>query len=256
MKELRIISLVPSITLLLFDLGLEKNIVGRTKFCVHPKEKTNSIPVIGGTKNTDYIKIKALQPTIIFANKEENEKAQIVQLKMTAKVVVTDVKNLEDNYKMIAQIGKLTQTENKAKKIISETKQNFEDLKKSMIKLSNDQINTLYLIWRKPYMTIGKDTFIHSILETIGLKNMFGHQTRYPVIHNLQTSYFANCKLILLSSEPYPFSGKHIQEIQEQLPNTKILLVDGEYFSWYGSKMLHAPDYLKKLLSDFFEQNT
>ena len=101
----------------------------------------------------------------------------------------------------------------------------------------------------------GKDTFIHSILKTIGLKNMFAHQTRYPIINNLQTSYFANCQLVLLSSEPYPFSEKHITEIQSQLPNAKILLVDGEYFSWYGSKMIDAPNYFKQLLADIHEQN-
>lgn len=254
----RIISLVPSITLLLFDLGLEKNIVGRTKFCIHPKEKINSIPTIGGTKQFDIEKIRLLKPDLIIANKEENEKEQIEALKKEFMVLVTDVKNLEDNYKMIEKIGKLTKTENRAREIIIQTKHNFETFKETLSPSLSPPINigTLYLIWRKPYMTIGKDTFIHSMLESMGLKNMFGHQTRYPIIHNFQTSYFSNCKLVLLSSEPYPFTEKHIREIQQQLPHAKIVLVDGEFFSWYGSKIKDAPAYFKSLLKQINEQNT
>ena len=246
----KIISLVPSITLLLFDLGLENSIIGRTKFCIHPKEKVKQIPTIGGTKNIDIEKIKTLQPTIIFATKEENEKVQIIELKKIFNVVIFDVKNLDDNYNMIAKIGKLTSTEIKATEIIEQTKLNFEHLKNI-----NSPSLSLYLIWRKPYMTIGKDTFIHAMLETIGLKNMFAHQTRYPIIQNLQTSYFAKCELVLLSSEPYPFTQLHIKEIQEQLPNAKILLVDGEYFSWYGSKMMNAPKYFNELIKTIKQQS-
>ena len=256
MQHQKIISLVPSITLLLFDLGLDTQIVGRTKFCIHPKEKINSIPTIGGTKNSDIQKIKQLQPDIIFAAKEENEKEIIEQLKKDFKVIVFDIKNLDDNYKMIAKIGKLTQTTQKAQEIIETTKQNFEKLKTTFspsLSLPNN-IETLYLIWRKPYMTIGKDTFIHAMLEQLGLKNMFDHQTRYPIIQNLQTSYFSKCQLVLLSSEPYPFTQQHIKEIQEQLPNAKILLVDGEFFSWYGSKMMYTPTYFKTLIKSIHEQ--
>ncbi len=254
MTNQRIISLVPSITLLLFDLGLENSIAGRTKFCIHPKEKINSIPTIGGTKNSDIQKIKQLNPDLIFATKEENEKETIDELKKDFNVIIFDIKNLDDNYKMIAKIGKLTSSEIKAQEIITQTKQHFDELKKSIIKLPNSQINTLYLIWRKPYMTIGKDTFIHTMLEQLGLKNMFDHQTRYPIIQNLQTSYFSKCQLVLLSSEPYPFTQQHIKEIQEQLPNAKILLVDGEFFSWYGSKMMYTPIYFNTLIKSIHEQ--
>lgn len=249
MQQHRIISLVPSITLLLFDLGLETSIVGRTKFCIHPNDKILKIPTVGGTKNIDIPKIKALQPTLIFAAKEENEKDDIQTLQKEFNVVVFDVKKLEDNYKMTAKIGKLTKSEAKANEIIEHTKSNFLKLNSTIQQSTNTTLSTLYLIWRKPYMTIGKDTFIHAMLETLGLKNMFAHQTRYPIINNLQTSYFANCKLVLLSSEPYPFIEKHIAEIQQQVPNAKILLVDGEYFSWYGSKMRDAPAYFQELLN-------
>lgn len=241
----KIISLVPSITLLLCDLSLENNIVGRTKFCIHPAEKIKKIPIIGGTKNIDLNKIKTLQPDIIFVSKEENIKEQILELKKSFKVIVFDVASLEDNYKMIVKIGKLTNTLERAHKIIIETKLNFEQLKNNII-LSN--LNALYLIWKNPYMTVGKDTFIHDMLTQMGLNNLFAHQTRYPIIQNLQTSYFQKCQLVLLSTEPYPFSEKHFKEIQEQLPQAKIILADGEYFSWYGSKIIEAPTYFQQLL--------
>ncbi len=255
MQIQRIISLVPSITLLLIDLELKDKIIGRTKFCIHPADKVKDIATIGGTKNINIKKIRLLQPDLIIANKEENEKEQIELLKKEFNVLITDVKNLDDNYSMITKIGELTSTENKAQEIVEQTKENFDKLNMVIQQLSDSPINTLYLIWRKPYMTIGKDTFIHAILKTIGSKNMFAHQTRYPIINNLQTSYFVNCKLVLLSSEPYPFSEKHISEVQQQLPNAKIVLVDGEYFSWYGSKMINAPAYFSQLLSSIHEQS-
>ena len=242
----KIISLVPSITLTLFDLGLEENITGRTKFCIHPKEKVAGIPTVGGTKKLNLEKIRSLKPDLIIANKEENEKEQIETLQKEFNVFVTDVKNIEDNYQMIAQLGELTGTSDKAKTIIETTKQNFDSISTFSSRWLSGQMNTLYLIWRKPYMSIGHDTFIHSMLEKIGLKNIFAEQTRYPVISQLST---VDCQLVLLSSEPYPFSDKHITEIQEQLPDAKILLVDGEFFSWYGSKMQDAPAYFRELLS-------
>lgn len=247
MFESGIVSLVPSITLLLCDLGLEKNIIGRTKFCIHPSDKIQNIPIVGGTKQCDIAKISLLKPDLIIANKEENEKEQIETLKKQFKVLVTDIKNLDDNYKMIERIGKLSGTTGKATEIIRQTMENMAELKTFISRFPKVEPNTLYLIWRKPYMTIGKDTFIHSLLETMGCKNMFAHQTRYPIIHNLQTSYFSKCQLVLLPSEPYPFSEKHLAEIQEQLPNAKVILVDGEYFSWYGSKIRDTPAYFKML---------
>lgn len=243
---MKIISLVPSITLLLCDLGLENQIIGRTKFCIHPADKVKNIPIIGGTKNIDIQKIQSLNPDLIFSAKEENTKEEILVLKKLFNVIVFEVDNLDDNYKMIKKIGKLTQKETKALQIIKQTKANFENLATSFIPTA---IPTLYFIWRKPYMTVGSNTFIHSLLNAMGLKNMFEHQTRYPIIQNLRTSYFEKCKLVLLSSEPYPFSEKHIKEFQELLPQAQILLVNGEFFSWYGSKIMDAPNYFKEILS-------
>lgn len=253
MRTLRIVSLVPSLTLLLADLGLQDSLVGRTKFCIHPKDLVKDIPIIGGTKQIDIQKIRILNPDLIIANKEENEKEQINQLQKEYKILVTDIKNLDDMYIVIDKIGKLTNTEHSATEIIDIIKTNFEELAKFTSTLPT--LNCLYLIWRNPYMSIGKDTFIHSMLASMGMKNMFSHQTRYPIIQNLETSYFQKCDIVMLSSEPYPFTDKHIPEIRKQLPNTKILVVNGEFFSWYGSKSKDAPLYFKSLLEAIHEQN-
>jgi ABC-type Fe3+-hydroxamate transport system substrate-binding protein len=238
---LRIVSLVPSQTELLFDLGLDEQVVGITKFCVHPAEWFTTKTRVGGTKNINISTIKKLKPTLIIANKEENVKEQIEELANHYPVWLTNVNNLEEAVQMIEDIGALTHTQQKANHLTQKIKTNFEELNQTRA-----NINTCYLIWQNPYMTVGGDTFIHDMLQKCGFNNIFAHQSRYPEIsiNQLQT---ANCKLLLLSSEPYPFKQKHIDNLQQQLPNTKILLVDGEMFSWYGSRLLKAPQYFKEL---------
>jgi ABC-type Fe3+-hydroxamate transport system substrate-binding protein len=254
MNQLKIVSLVPSLTLLLADLGLQDALVGRTRFCIHPEHIVKQIAVVGGTKQADLQKIRILKPDMILANKEENDKEQILQLQKEFSVLVTDVKNPEDNYRMIAKIGKLTNKEKEANDLIKTTRKNFSELQTYVSALP--ALNCLYLIWRKPYMSIGRDTFIHSMLHEAGLKNMFGHQTRYPIVQNLETSYFSKCELVLLSSEPYPFAEKHSAEIRQLLPKAMVMLVNGEYFSWYGSRIKDTPAYLKTLLQTIHEQNS
>jgi ABC-type Fe3+-hydroxamate transport system substrate-binding protein len=237
----RIISLVPSQTELLFDLGLAEQVIGITKFCIHPDEWFRSKTKIGGTKQINIDQIKQLQPNLIIANKEENVKEQIEELEKLFPVWISDVNNLDDAYEMIEQIGLITSKHQKASEIINGIKESFARLLTPRSKL-----RTIYLIWQNPYMTVGGDTFIHSMLETAGLNNIFQTKTRYPgvTISELQAK---NCELLLLSSEPYPFKQKHMDELQNQLPNTKILLVDGELFSWYGSHLLQAPAYFMNL---------
>ena len=236
-----IISLVPSQTELLFDLGLNKQVVGVTKFCVHPDEWFRSKKRVGGTKQLKMDIIHQLQPDLIIANQEENVKEQIEELEKHFPVWISDVNNLDDAYEMIKQIGLLVNKEQQADEITNRIKENF-----SQLETRNSQLAACYLIWQNPCMTIGGDTFIHSMMEAAGFKNIYSAKTRYPevTIAELQT---ANCKLLLLSSEPYPFKQKHIEEIQPLLPETKIILVDGEMFSWYGSRLQYAPGYFKKL---------
>jgi len=240
----RIVSLVPSQTELLHYLGLQDKTVGITKFCIHPKEWLRSKTRVGGTKTLNIAAIKKLQPDLIIANKEENIKEQIEALANDYTVLVTDVNNVAEALQMIRTIGKITGKAAKAKTLVAAIEAAFLN-----IRLSNTPVNTAYLIWNKPYMTIGGDTFINDMLAKAGLKNIFARKTRYPevTIADLQASH---CQLIILSSEPYPFKQKHIAELQQHLPGTKIILADGEMFSWYGSRMLLAAEYLQMVIRE------
>jgi len=249
----RIISLVPSQTELLFDLGLSREVIGITKFCIHPGEWFHTKTRVGGTKQLKTDLIRELQPDLIIANKEENVKEQIEELsaglngKKQIPVWVSNVNNLTDAYKMIEQAGLITGKEKEAREIVSRIKENF-----SQLPSIDSGLRTAYLIWQRPYMTVGGDTFIHSMMQAAGLHNIYANKTRYPelTITELQA---ANCDLLLLSSEPYPFKQKHIDELQAQLPNTRILLADGEMFSWYGSRLLRAPAYFQKLFKQMID---
>jgi ABC-type Fe3+-hydroxamate transport system substrate-binding protein len=238
----KIVSLVPSQTELLFDLGLHDEVVGITKFCIHPKTWATTKSKVGGTKKLDITFIKALQPDLIIANKEENVKEQVEALAKLFPVWVTNVNTLQDALTMITDIGQLTSSIPKAKQIANQIKNNFETLS-----ASTKNIKTAYLIWQKPYMTVGGNTFISNMLTTCGFVNIFANENRYPQI-TIEQLKALNCKLLLLSSEPYPFKEKHIAYFEEQLPNTKIKIVDGEMFSWYGSRLVHATKYFKELI--------
>ena len=242
----RIVSLVPSQTELLFDLGLDEQVVGTTKFCVHPPEWFYTKKRVGGTKKLHFDIIHQLQPDLIIANKEENVKEQVEELAKDYPVWISDVTDLPTACEMIEQIGLLINKPENAKELISTIKVNF-----SRLPSSNNKLRTCYFIWNDPYMTIGGDTFIHSMMEAAGFENIFKSKQRYPAV-TIKDLVIANCELLLLSSEPYPFKQKHIDELKQALDkiglsDIKILLVDGEMFSWYGSRLLHAPQYFKEL---------
>lgn len=243
----RIISLVPSQTELLYDLGLEEEVIGITKFCVHPPTWFRSKTRVGGTKNVNIEKVKALQPDLVLANKEENIKEQIEALEKIVPVWVSDVNNLEEAIDMIENIGLLTNKSNQVKTINENILYSF-----SKLETGNQQPATCYLIWRDPYMTTGGDTFINDMLKRCGLQNVFEPQQRYPEI-TLEQLKEHNVELILLSSEPYPFKEKHVAEIKAILPAVKIVMVDGEMFSWYGSRLLYAAQYFKELVNKIYD---
>lgn len=240
----RIISLVPSQTELLSALGLEKETIGITRFCIHPANWFNTKKRIGGTKNLHIDEIRKLRPDLVIANKEENVQDQIEQLARDHPVWLTDVNNLEDALKMILDIGVLTGKKELALSLAGQIKTAFAGLPKI-----RPGVKTAYMIWRNPWMTTGVDTFIHDMMQHCGFENIFAHKTRYPEtnIEELQTR---DCQLLLLSSEPYPFTQKHLDELKSKLPGTGIKLVDGEFFSWYGSRLLEAPAYFKKLIHE------
>ena len=243
-KPKRIISLVPSQTELLFDLGLENEVAGVTKFCIHPWEKVKSKAKIGGTKNFNFDVIDALQPDLIIGNKEENYQEGIEKLAEKYPVWMSDIFTLEDALDMIRKVGELTGKKENAIEIAEKVENGFATLAQP-----KRQISAAYFIWKNPYMAAGKNTFINDILQRCGLVNVFANADRYPEtsIEMLQKS---KPEVILLSSEPYPFQEKHFQEFQEVLPDAKILIVDGEMFSWYGSRLLKAPNYFQELLTE------
>ncbi|MCW3161260.1 ABC transporter substrate-binding protein [Chryseobacterium oryctis] len=239
---MKIISLVPSITETLFDLGLTENeIIGRTKFCIHPNEKVKNITTIGGTKNINIDKIKSLQPDLIIANKEENIKEQVESLMKNFKVIVTNIETIEDNYYLLKNLGNIFNKEEKAQLFNIKIYDIFNQIK------TDSKIKVAYLIWKKPYMTIGHDTFIHKILEEIGFVNIFKDKTRYPEI---QVEDLNEADIIMLSSEPYPFKEEHFKELNQIYPEKKIMLVDGEAFSWYGTHIAKCENYYKNLLTE------
>ncbi len=250
-KPIRIISLVPSQTELLYDLGLRDEVVGITKFCVHPEEWFHSKTRVGGTKKYDFEKIKALNPDLIIGNKEENDKEQIEELMKNYNVWMSDIYTLKDAYDMITRIGTLVGKQSEATdlklKIESEFN-NFNFRNNISDPDSYRDRNVGYFIWNNPFMVAGNNTFINEMLKVCGFKNVF-EDVRYPEVTAEQIAK-ATPQIILLSSEPYPFKEKHIQEFKAICPNAKVLIVDGEIFSWYGSRLLKAPAYFKQLIEN------
>jgi len=238
----RIVSVVPSQTELLHYLGLEEEVVGITKFCIHPEEWFRTKPRIGGTKQLHIQKILELKPDLVIANKEENVQEQIEELAQYLPVWVSDVNTLQEAVDMIASIGELVGQKSKALGLVEVLKTSFATLHKP----GRLKPRTCYLIWKDPYMTIGGDTFIHDMLQQAGFTNLFADKNRYPEV-SVEEINEMGCEVLLLSSEPYPFQQKHIYELQAQLPHTAIVLVDGELFSWYGSRLLHSPAYFEQL---------
>jgi ABC-type Fe3+-hydroxamate transport system substrate-binding protein len=243
----RIVSLVPSQTELLYSLGLDEEVLGITKFCVHPNKWFTTKQRVGGTKTVKIDLIKNLQPDLIIANKEENVKEQIEALNSIAPVWVSDIHSLNDALIMIKSIGELVNKPIDANKIVSDIKVEFEQLR-----FSKTRYRTAYLIWKDPFMAAGSDTFINDVMSYCGFDNILKDHLRYPQI-TVEQIQAKECELLMLSSEPYPFKEKHVKELQQQLPRTRIILVDGEFFSWYGSRLLLASTYLKTLIKSLAE---
>ncbi|MBK9257745.1 MAG: ABC transporter substrate-binding protein [Saprospiraceae bacterium] len=241
-----IISLVPSITETLIFLGLAEKIIGRTKFCIHPVDVIKKIPVIGGTKNPNIHKIKYLKPDLIIANKEEN-RMEDVQALRDFPVYVSDIKNTEDLIRFLNDLDQLFN--------IPQSLKLASDIESAFTTKPSKIVNSCYLIWKDPWMTIGKDTYIHYVMAQFGFRNVFSNAERYPEI-TFEDIENSDADVIMLSSEPFPFKEKHILELTEVFPDKIIILVDGEYFSWYGSRMIAAIPYLNSLHYQLLEKIT
>ncbi len=233
----RIISLVPSQTELLASLGLDENVVGITKFCVHPDSWRQTKTKVGGTKQFDFSCIDSLEPDLIIGNKEENYLEGIETLKAKYPVWMSDISTLNDALDMIRELGDITGKLDQAGKLITEIETSFPG------RVYNQRV--LYLIWKNPWMAAGRDTFIHDMISRIGFDNVVLHD-RYPELSEDQIRSLEP-ELVFLSSEPYPFRERHIAEVRRFLPRAQVLTVDGEMFSWYGSRLKYAPDYFRSL---------
>lgn len=235
----RIVSLVPSITELLFALGLGDKIIGLTNFCVHPTKKVSKIEKVGGTKDFSLDKIRELKPDLIIAVKEENNRELILEIAKEFSVFVFDVTSFDSALRMTAKLGELTGAEENSKFILSSIHQ-----KKILLEEQNQILKSAcYLIWNKPMMSINKQTFISEMMSFAGFENVFKNKIEnYPIILE-QEIKSSKAKYILLASEPFLFTEKHRADYQQRFRNTKVILVDGEMFSWYGSRILKAFDY-------------
>lgn len=239
----RIVSLVPSQTELLVDLGLTDKLVGVTKFCVHPEDIRKEKTVVGGTKQVHYDKIAALQPDIIIANKEENTEEMVTELEKIAPVWVSDIYTVEDSLDFIEAMGELFHKKTASRDLIEAITNSRSDFLSTI--QDRKPLQVAYLIWKKPYMVCGRWTFINALLEENRFENIIKDpRSRYPEVDQEELK---TADLILLSSEPYPFKEADRQQLEIQL-NKSVMLVDGEYFSWYGSRLAKAYDYFKRLL--------
>jgi ABC-type Fe3+-hydroxamate transport system substrate-binding protein len=240
-KPVLIISIVPSQSEFLWDIGLREELIGITKFCIHPNEMSMSVEKVGGTKKLNIEKIRALKPDLIIGNKEENDRSDIELLQKEFNVWMSDIYTFEDSFEMMNQLGIILDKGSEAKKIVDELRTSLTEVKDIFSKQT-----VAYFIWNKPYMLAAKNTFINFVLDYLGFTNAFSHLNRYPEVDEL-TLQKIDPDFCFLSSEPFPFKEEHINELQKTLPNTKIDIVDGEVFSWYGSRLLHLNAYIKDL---------
>jgi iron complex transport system substrate-binding protein len=241
----RIVSLVPSQTELLYDLGLEDRIVGITKFCIHPYHFKSTKKSVGGTKKVHFEKIRLLQPDIIICNKEENTLEIVDELRKICPVWVTDIQTIEDNFKMITDFGQLFNSRTEAQKWTDKLTFAWHDFKEFINEIPVQKV--AYFIWKKPYMVAGSETYIDEMLQLNHFHNVYGNKERYPEIELNNMPLEAGLDLVLLSSEPFPFQEEDAFEIGHFIHPAKTIFVDGEMFSWHGSRLLKAFEYFKKM---------
>lgn len=238
----RIVSLCPSITETLFEIGLADQLVGLTRYCLHPAEQVAQKTKVGGTKKPDFEAIKALQPDLIVAEKEENRREDVELLAKQWPVYVTEIRDIAAAHGMMNVLGDVCDRQVQAQQLSHKIESAWQSLPRL-----EKPLRVAYLIWRKPWMAAGSDTYIDAVLRRLGLENVFAGAERYPQFSN-EELMAKNPDLVLLSSEPFPFAEKHIRELEMIVPHSDIQLVDGEAFSWYGAHMLPATRYLEKRL--------
>lgn len=245
-RPLRLVSLVPSQSEFLWDLGLHEQLVGITKFCVHPQHMFRSVTRVGGTKTPDLGKIRALKPDLIIGNKEENDQASIDQLAKEFPVWMSDISSVDQAYEMMQELGRISGREKEAESLLAEVN---ASLRSSLNLFKGERV--AYLIWKEPLMLAGGNTFINSLLEHIGLHNVAAHWPRYPQL-NIEALRELKPELCFLSSEPFPFKEKQAKQFKILLPDCVVRVVDGEVFSWYGSRLRYLYPYLNQLKQSLY----
>lgn len=236
----RIVSLVPSQTELLAALGLDARVVGVTRFCVRPEDWKRRKTIVGGTKNVDVERVRALAPDLVLANHEENTREDVEALGAFAPVVVTDVATVDDAGAMIRDVGARTGTDRLAHALADRIADGFAALP------AFAPLRAAYFIWREPWMVAGGGTFIGDVLRRGGFANVFERAPRYPAVSADEVAA-ARPDVLLFSSEPYPFRERHLAEWRARLPGVPCAFVDGEACSWYGPRLLETPGYLRAL---------
>jgi len=243
---MRIVCLVPSLTELLYDLGLEERIVGITKFCVHPYHLKSTKKIIGGTKKVHAEKIRLLQPDIIIANKEENTEEIVVQMREIAPVWVSDIVTIDDTLAMIEEFGRIFAVRTQSQQWVNKINFGLQDFKSFM--KDKPMLKAAYFIWKEPYMAAGGNTFINEMLKLNHFSNIYENKEgRYPEVIVQKMKIQGDPEVVFLSSEPYPFKDEDAFELGRHTHHAKTVFVDGEMFSWYGSRIVKAFAYFKKL---------
>nr|WP_230408719.1 helical backbone metal receptor [Undibacterium flavidum] len=241
-ESARIVSLVPSITELLCDLGLQDQLVGRTGFCIHPREIVKAIPKIGGTKDVNIEKIRRLAPTHLIVNIDENEKPTVEQLaQFVPHVIVTHPLQASDNFDLFRLLGGVFNVAARAEELCQALQQQFD-----LLPAPEQTKKVLYCIWKDPWMTVSQDTYIANLLKLRGWQQWQADSAlRYPSFDWSDAS-LQDVELVLLSTEPYSFTQAHAEALQQQI-HKPVLLVDGEMLSWYGSRSIQGLSYLANL---------
>ena len=239
----RIVSLIPSTTELLCDLGLADCLVGVTAYCVEPREVVRAKARIGGEKDPDLEKIRALGPDLVIANIEENVRAHIEALRgLGIRVWVTYPRTVAESLRMIRELGEVTGTAGRAEAIAATLEQELAAMRAAP---GREPVRVFYAIWRNPYMTVGGDTYIADVLATCGAANAFADApTRYPAV-TLDEVAARRPEVILLPDEPFRFRRVHLKDFEPYLDvpavrEGRIHLVDGKPFSWHGRRLSDA----------------
>lgn len=239
----RIVSLVPSVTELLCDLGLGGQLVGRTGFCVHPKDQLRHVAKVGGTKDVNLEAIRDLQPTHVVLNVDENRRETADALAgFVPHLVVTHPQGPADNFALYRLLGGIFNCEERSAQLSAELRGRLDELQNHP---AWPERKVLYLIWRDPWMTVSTDTYIARMLRLVNWRTVPGHSdTRYPEVELGELA--ENPDLVLLSSEPYPFRDRHAPEIRAELGDaTPVHLIEGDMVSWYGSRAVAGVAYLE-----------